>query len=208
MSAACDVLVFGGTGKTGALLVAKARERGLRVVVMARRDAPGLADTLVRGDAMSAEDCARAIELTQPAAVVSLLGGRNESGERADAVGNINVIEAVRAWRADARLLLLTSMGCGEQYDAMPPQVQQLLGEALRAKTEAEQLLRTTALAWTIVRPGGLTNDEGAGRYAISEGLPPWPAPYIPRADVALAVLDVLADPASKGRVYTIVGVA
>ncbi|MFA9439337.1 NAD(P)-dependent oxidoreductase [Uliginosibacterium sp. sgz301328] len=208
MDAPHDLLVFGGTGKTGALLVGKARARGLRVAVMARRDAPGLADTRVRGDAFIAEDCIRAIKATQPRAVVSLLGGRNDKGARVDAAGNINVIEAARVHQPGGRLILLTSMGCGEQYDAMPTQVRQMLGEALRAKTEAEQLLRTSALAWTIVRPGGLTNDEGAGRYALSEGPPPWPAPYIARADVALAVLDVLADPASTGRVYTVVGAA
>jgi uncharacterized protein YbjT (DUF2867 family) len=206
-----DLLVFGAGGKTGVWLVRLARARGLRVAAVLRpgRDdgelAP-LASRVLRGDAFVPGDCARAIADAQPAAVVSLLGGRDARGRRVDALGNINVIDGARAWRPDTRLLLLTSMGCDEQFALMPPPLQRMLGEALHAKTEAERYLRASGLRWTILRPGGLTDLPGLGRYHLTPGVPSDTDAYVPRQDVALAALDLLADPASMQQALTLSG--
>ncbi|MFT4174247.1 MAG: NAD(P)H-binding protein [Rhodocyclaceae bacterium] len=204
-----DLLVFGASGKTGVQLARHAQSRGLRVAAMLRAgrdeaDLAALAVHVLRGDAFEREDCARVIAQTRPAAIVSLLGGRDAQGRRIDTVGNINVIDAAQGWQADARLLLLTSMGCDEQFQYMPPQVQQLLGEALHAKTEAERHLRHSTLRWTIVRPGGLADAPGVGRYRASEQMPMDAGAYLSRADVALATLDLLAASAHVGKVFTL----
>lgn len=204
-----DLLVFGASGKTGVWLARLAQARGLRVAAMLRpgRDDGDLAPLLsrvLRGDAFAASDCAQAIAEARPQAIVSLLGGRDAQGRRVDAVGNIHVIDAVRAWQADARLLLLTSMGCDEQFSLMPPEVQRLLGEALHAKTEAERHLRSSGLRWTILRPGGLADTPGQGCYDVGSGVPSGPSPYLARQDAALAILDVLADPAHERMTLTL----
>ncbi|MDQ7989986.1 MAG: NAD(P)H-binding protein [Candidatus Dactylopiibacterium sp.] len=204
-----DLLVFGASGKTGLHVVRLARAAGLRVAALLRpgRDAEALERldcTVLRGDALNASDCAAAFAAAQPATAVSLLGGRNEKGERVDATGNLHVIDAAQAWQADLRFVLLTSMGCDEQFAGMPEQVQQLLGEALRAKTQAERHLRASTLTWTILRPGGLNDMPAVGGYLLSDYPTAESRNYLSREDVAQAVLDALGDRTRAGRAQTV----
>jgi uncharacterized protein YbjT (DUF2867 family) len=61
----------------------------------------------------------------------------------------------------------------------------------LRAKAEADELIRTRDLDWTIVRPGGLTDEPatGAVQVAASTG-----RGQIPRDDVADVVVRLVTD--------------
>jgi uncharacterized protein YbjT (DUF2867 family) len=61
----------------------------------------------------------------------------------------------------------------------------------LRAKSEADAAVRTRALDWTVIRPGGLTNDPPTGAVAVAESTG---RGTIPRADVAAVVVDVLVN--------------
>jgi uncharacterized protein YbjT (DUF2867 family) len=63
----------------------------------------------------------------------------------------------------------------------------------LRAKGEADAELQASGLDYTIVRPGRLTNDAGAGRISAAERLPA--SGRIPRADVAATLLATLDAP-------------
>jgi len=72
----------------------------------------------------------------------------------------------------------------------------------VEAKRDADTALRGTDLDWTILRPGGLTNDEGTGRIELGESVEKG---SIPREDVAATVIAVLADPSSIGRTWEIV---
>ena len=62
-----------------------------------------------------------------------------------------------------------------------------VFGEYLRAKAGADEALRESGLEYTIVRPGGLTDEPPTGSVAVGERLD---RGEIPRADVA-AVLAV-----------------
>ena len=192
-----DLLLFGATRNTGLRLAEQARARGERVAAMAR---PGSATapllelgvTVVEGDAFNLADCEKAIRETAPRRVVSVLGGRNPQGRRVDAEGNINVIRALEGKAGVERFVLMTSMGSGEQYADVPASTRIFLGEALLAKTEAENFLRDTRLPWSIVRPGGLSNDPAAGDFILSERADRLHGAYLSRADVAAATLAVL----------------
>ncbi|MCJ1673230.1 MULTISPECIES: SDR family oxidoreductase [unclassified Rathayibacter] len=72
----------------------------------------------------------------------------------------------------------------------------------VEAKRDADTALRGTDLDWTILRPGGLTNDEGTGRIELGESVE---RGSIPREDVAATVIAVLADPSSIGKTWEIV---
>jgi uncharacterized protein YbjT (DUF2867 family) len=63
----------------------------------------------------------------------------------------------------------------------------------IAAKTAAEDDLRTRDLDWTIVRPGGLTDDPPAGRIRLAP--PPLPPGTISRADVAAVIAALLGHP-------------
>lgn len=212
MSAGHDLLLFGGAANLGLWVVRHARQRGLSVACFVRpgrdtAEAEALGADIVRGDAFLPLDCIRAFAQAQPTAALSVLGGKDASGRRVDAEGNINVIDAARAWQADLPFLLLTSLGCDEQFEQLPPPVQAALGEALAAKTRAERHLRDSGLDWRIVRPGGLSHQEGRGGYIIDRATAESVEQYIPRADAALAALDLLADPAWRHRTVTVLGI-
>jgi uncharacterized protein YbjT (DUF2867 family) len=59
-----------------------------------------------------------------------------------------------------------------------------------QAKHDADEALATSSLDWTIVRPGGLTDEPGSGLVAIAERL--GRSGQVPRQDVALVLLECL----------------
>lgn len=205
----CDLLVFGATKNTGLLVAKLAVERGERVASMVREGSDAsaleaLGVSIIRGDAFSLDDCIHAVQQCQPRRTVSLMGGKNHHGRRICAIGNIHVAEALSDAEGLERFLLLTSMGCGDQYAGTSEMVKKFLGEALRAKTRAEDYLRATKLPWTIVRPGGLEDSPATGRFHLSEQPDRTQKGYLSRVDVALAVIQVLDDPAWLYRIATV----
>ncbi|MGW2845744.1 NAD(P)H-binding protein, partial [Streptomyces sp. NPDC001274] len=67
----------------------------------------------------------------------------------------------------------------------------------LRAKGAADADVRSrTALDWTILRPGMLTNDAGKGTVLLAASTGRGP---VPRDDVAVALLELLDTPATAG---------
>ncbi|MGL4996352.1 MAG: NAD(P)-dependent oxidoreductase, partial [Deefgea sp.] len=184
-------------------------QAGLSIACLLRpdRDARALLElgvTVIRGDAFELADCEHAVRSASPRSIVSLLGGKNAAGRRIDAIGNLNVINAAQNWQSDLPFLLLTSLGCDEQFEQLPPNVQQALRDALIAKTEAEQQLRVSSLNWRIVRPGGLSDEAGTGRYALVQALTAERKMYLSRSDVALATLDILRDASKAHQVWTV----
>ena len=67
----------------------------------------------------------------------------------------------------------------------------------LRAKAEADERVQASGLAWTIVRPGSLTDEPGTGLVDASTEL--GRRGPVPRADVALVLMETLAEPGTAG---------
>lgn len=61
----------------------------------------------------------------------------------------------------------------------------------LRAKAEADEIVRARDLDWTIVRPGGLTDDPATGSIRVAERTG---RGQIPRDDVAAIVVRLVVD--------------
>ncbi|WP_305094195.1 NAD(P)-binding oxidoreductase [Prescottella sp. R16] len=87
------------------------------------------------------------------------------------------------------RYVQISSFGAGEP---IPEDTDEVFAVYLAAKTAAEEDLRRRDLDWTILRPGGLTDDEPTGEVTLTE--PPLERGTVPRADVA-AVLAALVEP-------------
>ena len=192
-----DLLIFGATRNTGLLIAQHARQKGYSVAAMVRSESDRTAleklnVSCIEGDAFSLYDCQYAFRILQPKYVISTLGGKNKEGQRIDAAGNINIIQAALASARLDRFILMTSMGCGEQLAHLSEQAKKFLGEALQAKTEAENILKETQLPWSIVRPGGLNNEPPTGHYTLMTTGEIKNSAYISRSDVALAIMAVL----------------
>jgi uncharacterized protein YbjT (DUF2867 family) len=70
----------------------------------------------------------------------------------------------------------------------------------LQAKAEADRYLVGSGLDYTIVRPGGLTDEPGTGRVKVSTEL--GNRDRIPRDDVAAVLLAVLESPNTIGSTF------
>jgi uncharacterized protein YbjT (DUF2867 family) len=198
------VLVIGGTRATGLEVVRVLRARGDDVVVLARpgSDASGAEATgarIVRGDAMNSGDLDAALAQGRFRAVVSTLGARGVDGPRPDFDGNRNAVDAARKAGVQ-RFVLVTVIGAGDSREAAPWIARRFLAPVIAEKSKAEDFLRASGLAFTIIRPGGLLDKEAQGRAFLTEdtGAMSW----VRRVDLARLTVQALDDPRSVGKVY------
>ncbi|MCA1189307.1 MULTISPECIES: SDR family oxidoreductase [unclassified Saccharopolyspora] len=197
------VTVLGATGKTGSLIVAELLARGVPVRGAVRR--PEAADELrARGAEAVLADLrsdtgALAAALAGSDVVINAAAASDPQPGLAEAVdrdGAINAVKAAEKAGAD-RFVQVSSL-----FADRPDEGPEFLHRVLRAKQASDLALAESALAWTIVRPGGLTDDPGAGlvriadRLTIAPGIPR----TIPRADVAAVTAAVLDEPSSRCR--------
>jgi uncharacterized protein YbjT (DUF2867 family) len=135
-------------------------------------------------------------------AVVFAAGAGPGSGDARkstmDKGGAVKLIEAAKA-EGISRYLIVSSMGA----DKAPEDGSEGFGAYLQAKFEADEALRASGLDYTVVRPGGLTDDEGTGqvRIAASTG-----RGQIPRADVAAVFVACLDQPGTIGKSFDLIG--
>jgi uncharacterized protein YbjT (DUF2867 family) len=130
------------------------------------------------------------------AVVFSAGAGPNSGTDRKDTVDR-----AAAVLLADAaslagirRYLLVSSMGVGRPLAAGSDES---WAAYMAAKTAAEDAVRGYDLDWTVLRPGGLTNDAPTGRIRLET--PGTMRGTITRADVAAVLLALLDAPATAG---------
>ena len=70
------------------------------------------------------------------------------------------------------------------------------------AKRDADKAVLESGLDYTVVRPGGLTDDPGTGLVTVGTNLE---RGEIPREDVAAVLLAVLETPSSVGKAFELV---
>lgn len=169
------VFVAGGSKGVGRIIVDKLVGMGAQVVALVRSDEAveelsaleGV--TAIQGDAFDYKTVEGAIDGCD-AAISTLGGSTGDEGNRIDYNGNSNVIEAAGILGV-TRLVLVTSVGCGNSKEAAPPAVFEVLKEVLTAKERAENVLIKyyTNMNWTIIRPGGLKSEPATGQAILSE---------------------------------------
>ena len=143
------------------------------------------------------EEAAAALEGAE--AVVFAAGAGPGSGEARketmDLGGAVKLIEAAKAKHV-SRYVMVSSMG------ADPDAEGEGFAAYLRAKGRADAALIASGLAYTIVRPGRLTNDPGTGRVRIAESVE---RAEVPRDDVAAVLAAVLAREDAAGLTFELV---
>jgi uncharacterized protein YbjT (DUF2867 family) len=107
-----------------------------------------------------------------------------------DRDGAIKLLDAARATGV-ARYVMVSSVGAER-----PPAGDDPFSVYLRAKADADAALAASDRAWTIVRPGRLTDGPGTGRVRIGRDAF---RGEVPRDDVAALLAAVLAEPRSAG---------
>jgi uncharacterized protein YbjT (DUF2867 family) len=135
-------------------------------------------------------------------AVVFAAGAGPGSGDArkktVDLGGAVKLIEAAKA-EGISRYLIVSAMGA----DKAPEDGSEGFGAYLQAKFEADEAVRASDLDYTIVRPGGLTDDPGTGKVAVAAKLD---RGKVPRADVAAVFVACLDDPGTVGKSFDLLG--
>jgi nucleoside-diphosphate-sugar epimerase len=158
---------------------------------------------VVTGDALDAAAMEAAMADGEPIhAVISTIGGLPKDGERADYLGNKNLIDA--ALKAGVqKFILVSSIGSGNSAGALPPQALETLRPVLIEKEKAENHLIESGMIYTVIRPGGLKSEPATGNGILTEDCRV--AGTIHRADVAQLVCQCLVSDAANNKVLSAV---
>lgn len=196
-----NLLVVGATGGTGRQLVVQALERGHRVTALVRRPRPEdeRADVVtVRGNVLDPASLVLAVRGQD--AVLCALGHKRWLGPtRILSTGIRNLIEAMAA-HGVRRLVCETALGIADAWWQMGLSYTCFVRPVILPfyfwdKVRQEEVIRASDLAWTIVRPGALTNGPRRSRYRHGPRVGHWLwTVRISRADVAAFMLDQLTD--------------
>jgi uncharacterized protein YbjT (DUF2867 family) len=196
-----DVAIAGAHGKIALQLTRLLAVSGDRVIGLIRNPdhatevrQAGASAVICDLERATVEEIATAIDGAD--AVVFAAGAGPGSGAdrklTMDRDGAIKLLAAAGTAGA-LRYVMVSSVGAEN-----PPHGDGVFDVYLRAKAEADAAIVASDRDWTIVRPGGLTDDAGAGSVRIDA------APFrgsVPREDVASVLARLMADARSTRRV-------
>jgi uncharacterized protein YbjT (DUF2867 family) len=200
------IIIFGASRGLGLAFTKLAMIQGHRVLAMVRSsqaadELRALGADVVSGNALDRAAVNRVCALAgKNSWVVSTLGSFR-SPNPVDYEGNRQVIDGMEECGLK-RLLLVTSLGCGDSWQHLPERARAAFGHEVRLKSLAESWLQTSTLTWTILRPAGLQDGNPTGQARLSQrqethGL-------VRRRDVAIQGLSLLADSTAAGQIYAI----
>ncbi|BAZ13450.1 3-beta hydroxysteroid dehydrogenase/isomerase [Calothrix sp. NIES-4071] len=197
--------VAGATGETGRRIVTElvARNIPVRALVRdidkARSILPPNVE-LVQGDVLEAATLATA--LGDSTVVLCATGAKpslDPTGPyKVDLEGTKNLIDAAKGKEIE-HFVLVTSLCTSQFFHPL-----NLFWLILVWKKQAEEYLQKSGLTYTIVRPGGLKNEDNSDAVimqsadTLSEG-------SIPRQKVAIVCVEALTEPSARNKIVEIV---
>lgn len=201
------VLVIGANGQIGKELVSLIQQSDhLEAIAMIRKEeqAKHFKQIGVEAVLVDLEDNTKAIAKAAEGvdAIVFAAGSGPKTGADKtmliDLDGAIKSIEAAKIANVK-RFIMISS------YDTTREAIQEAsssFAPYVVAKHYADEWLRRTDLAYTIVHPGALTNDKSTGNIEASEKVEP---NEVPRDDVAHVLLACLEDKTTIGKEFQVI---
>ncbi len=206
------ILVIGTRG-IGRCLVDQAVAAGEQVTVLVRDESrfpvPGPDLRVISGDILDAVKVREAVD-GQDAVCIIIGIPPTRNPVTVFSEGTRNVLDMMKK-HGVGRLVCVTGIGTGDSrghggflYDRI---VQPLLLKTNCAdKEKQEAIVRASGIAWTLVRPGFLTNGPRTGLYRVTTDMSGVKARKISRADVADYLLKELKTGADAGKTVFIDG--
>ena len=201
------IVIAGGHGKIALHLAQQLHQAGHQPVSLIRNPAHADDVTVAGGepvpfDLEKSSAAALATHLTGADAVVFSAGaGPGSTAARkltVDRDGALLLMAAAEQAGVD-RYVMVSAIGA----DNFNPDSTEVFQVYLRAKSEADAALRASRLDWTVVRPGGLTDEPSIGRITVGESVG---SGTIPRADVAAVIVACLGGAARRRQFELISG--
>ena len=199
-----NVAIFGASHGLGLAMAKYYSQQGFSVIGLGRGDKPSPEFSLLNGlwiqcDALDLMQVQTAVQMLPNSCwVISTMGSFNAE-QYVDYQGNRHIIDCLED-RGGLRFLLITSLGCGDSWQYLPPRAKAVFGRAVREKSLAEMWLQTSALDYTIVRPGGLIDGELTHTGELSQGQEVHGC--VSRTEVARLSHQLLMDSSSIGQIY------
>lgn len=200
------ITVFGASGRTGTQAVRQALDAGHHVVAVvrdpSRLQVPARPELrVVRADVMDPEAIRPAIENAN--AVVSALGPHGLGPTTVLSDGVRSILQAMDKTGV-RRLITVSANGAYPGDEDGPftrllvrPLLQRILRNNFADTRRMDDEIRASSTDWTIMRPPQLTKGPRSGRYRTASGR--HIGRRISRADLADAILNAVADPATFG---------
>src|SRR4051812_33651129 len=202
------IAIVGGHGQVARQLIHVLRRADHDPVALVRREeyredleARGAEVRLLDIEQQDAAAFAAAFEGCA-AVVFAAGGGPDGSIERkrtVDLEGSLKSIEAARTAGIE-RFVQVSAIGVD---DPLPDDTSDVWRAYVEAKRDADAALRDSGLAWTILRPGRLTDDPATGLVSLGTDVA---RGDVARADVAAVVAAVLDVESSIGKQWNLVG--
>lgn len=202
------VAIVGGNGQIARLLHPLLVADGHTPVALVRREEqrPGLerlgAEVRLL-DIESAEVGAFAEAFAECSAVVFAAGGGPDGN--VDRKRTVDLEGALKSVDAATRLGIrrLVQVSAIDVDEPVADDAGEVWAAYVAAKRDSDAAVRASDLAWTILRPGRLTDDAGTGLVSVGTDVPRGP---VTRADVAAVIAAVLDRPDTVGRQWNVVG--
>lgn len=200
------VLVAGATGETGSRVVTQLLKRGISVKALVRDVATAQAKLpseveLVQGEVGNRASLQAALEGCT--VLICATGARpslDPTGPyHVDYEGTKNLVDAAKAAKIE-HFVMVSSLCVSKVFHPL-----NLFWLVLYWKKQAEAYLQRSGLTFTIVRPGGLKNDDDDARPLVMAPADTLFEGNLPRMKVAEVCVEALFEPAARNRIVEIV---
>ncbi len=202
------IAIVGGHGNIARLLIPLLTGAGHQPVALVRNadyrsELEGLGAEVTILDIEQDDAEAFAESFAGADAVVFAAGGGSDGNierkKTVDLGGSLKSIEAAKI-AGVGRFVQISAISVD---DPVPSDAEDSWRAYVEAKHDADTALRDSALDWTIIRPGGLTNEPATGRIELSTEVG---RAQISRADVAALIAATLDAPSTIGHQWEVVG--
>ena len=205
------VLVFGANGNLGSHFVNQALEAGFKIKAFVRsaksyEHANNPNVEVVQGDATNYDDVEKAVSGVD--VVVSCLGNPPKKKIFIMDKAYENIMLAASNQPNPPRCLMISSIGIGGSSWLVKFLLQQIGGKVGFADFEKaeKRVLEEKDVPFVAIRPAGLTDKQGKGKYRIINKPTVFFPKFIARIDVAKFFVDCLSDTSFDGKAVMIQG--
>ena len=196
--------VFGASGRTGIHIIDELMRRDVNIRAFSRRTKEN-ADTdslnWVVADVTNKESLAKALKNVD--VIISAIGPVDgDNSENVDYLGTINIVSAAKE-NGVQQIIYMSSIGAGGAENISTVMLNLLANKTMKWKALAEEQIRNSGIAFTIVRPGGLLGEPATQGIQFSQGdnVLGW----IPREDVASVLVESIFKDGAKNKTFEVI---
>ncbi|HKK18898.1 MAG TPA: SDR family oxidoreductase [Opitutales bacterium] len=191
------ILIFGATGQIGRLLLPKLLEDGHQLTALVR-NAGAAEDLATQGVHLAAGDLEQSFDDIVgkgfDAAIFTAGSGASTGKDKTLTVDLWGAVQAVRYCErhGTARFIMISALKAQD-----PNQGKDAIKPYLAAKHAADEILKASDLAYTILRPGRLSDEAGSGEIRAAARLDDFDG-EISRANVAECIRQCLTESSTE----------